>query len=84
MAKTYQIPSKWQRLRSGSSLLPRLKNEEILDVIAKQDSSFKDVEEQTKAKPNPNICKPHAPYPQALYCPRAKTNEPDDHLLEAF
>ena len=31
-----------------------------------------------------NTYKPFVPYPQALNCPKAMTNEPDDHLLEAF
>ena len=36
------------------------------------------------AEPNPNKYKPRVPYPQALNYPKAKNNESDDHLLDAF
>ena len=36
------------------------------------------------AKPNPDKYKPLVPYPQALNRPKAKTNEIDDNLLDAF
>ena len=52
-------------------------------IIVEQDSS-EDEEEQATAKPNPYIYKPPVPYPQALNCPKAKTNETDDNLLDAF
>ena len=52
--------------------------------IVEYDTDSKDEEEQAKAKPNPNTYKPLVPYPQALNHPKAKTNESDDHLLEAF
>ena len=45
---------------------------------------MEDEEEQVKAKPNPNTYKPHVPYPVALNRPKAKSNESDDHLLNAF
>ena len=35
-------------------------------------------------EPNPKKYKPLVPYPQALNFPKAKTNETDDHLLDAF
>ena len=44
----------------------------------------KDEEEQAKAEPKPHTYKPSMPYPQALNHPKAKTNESDDHLLQAF
>ena len=40
--------------------------------------------EQAKAEPNPDTYKPHVSYPQALNHPKSKTNELEDHLLEAF
>ena len=52
--------------------------------MAKQDSSFEDEEEHTQVEPNLDIYKPHVSYPQALNLPRAKVNEPNDHLLKAF
>ena len=81
------------RLQSGKDLLDPYKNhpfhqgsidKEILIVVAEQDSSSKDEEEQTKAKQNPDAYKPHAPCPQALNHPRAKVKETNDHSLEAF
>ena len=53
-------------------------------TVVEQDSNSEDKEEQTKAKPNPDTYKPHVPYPQGLNLPKAKVNELDDHLLEAF
>ena len=52
--------------------------------IIKHDSNSEDKEEQAKVEPNPETYKPPVPYPQALNCPKAKTNESNDHLLEAF
>ena len=52
-------------------------------IIVEQDSS-EDEEEQATAEPNPYKYKPPVPYPQALNCPKAKTNETDDNLLDAF
>ena len=53
-------------------------------IIVEHDSDSKDEEEQTKAEPNRDTYKPHMPYPQALNRPKAKINESNDHLLEAF
>ena len=53
-------------------------------IIVKQDSDSKDEEEQATTKPYPDKYKPPVPYPQALNHPKAKTNETDDHLLDAF
>ena len=36
------------------------------------------------AEPNTDTYKPPVPYPQALNRPKAKNNETDDHLLDAF
>ena len=52
--------------------------------IIEHNSDSEDEEEQTKAEPHPDTYKPHVPYPQALNRLKAKTNESDDHLLEAF
>ena len=52
--------------------------------IIEHNNDSEDVEEHAKAEPNPNTYKPLVPYPQELNCPKAKTNESDDHLLEAF
>ena len=57
---------------------------ETMIVVAEIDSSSEDEEEHTNVEPSPNTYKPPMPYPQALNHPRAKVNEPDDHLLEAF
>ena len=35
-------------------------------------------------EPNPDKYKPLVPYPQALNQPKAKTNETDDNLVDAF
>ena len=58
-------------------------NEET-SIIIEHDCNSEDEEEQAKAEPNPYTYKPHVPYPQALNHPKAKTNESDDYLLEAF
>ena len=52
--------------------------------IFKHENNSEDEEKQAKAKPNPDTYKPHVPYPQVLNCPKAKTNESDDHLLQTF
>ena len=52
--------------------------------IFEHDIDSEDEEEQTKAEPNLDTYKPPVPYPQALNRPKAKINESDDHLLEAF
>ena len=41
-------------------------------------------EEHATAEPNPNTYKPPVPYPQAHNRPKVKSNETDDHLLDAF
>ena len=53
-------------------------------IIVEHDSDSEDEEEHAKAKPNPDTYKPHVPYPQALNRPKAKINDSDGHLLEAF
>ena len=57
--------------------------EDKLNII-EHDNDLEDEEEQTMAKPNPDTYKSPMPYPQALNRPEVKTNESDDHLLEAF
>ena len=49
-----------------------------------QDNDSKDKEKHNKAESNPDTYKHLVPYPQALNRPRAKVNELDDHILEAF
>ena len=77
-------------LQSGKDLLDPnpfhqgLMDEEIPIFVAEHDNNSEDEEEQTKAKPNLDTYKPHVPYSQALNCPKAKVNETDDHVLEAF
>ena len=58
--------------------------EEESPIIVEHDIDSEDEEEHAKAEPNPNTYKPPMPYPQALNCPKAKTNETDDNLLDAF
>ena len=58
--------------------------EEETPIIIEHDRNSEDEEEQVKAEPNPDTYKPHVPYPQALNHPKAKSNETDDHLLDAF
>ena len=53
-------------------------------IIVEQDSDSEDEEEQATTEYNPDKYKPLVPYPQALNRPKAKTNETDDHLLDAF
>ena len=80
-------------LRSGKGLLDPYKyhpihqgliEQEEMPIIVEHDSNSEDKEEQAKAEPNPNTCKPAVPYPQALNRPKAKTNETNDNLLDAF
>ena len=79
-------------LRSGKDLQDPYKDHQIHQSLIIEDtpnivehgSNLKDEEEQAKVEPNPDTYKPHVPYPQALNFPKAKTNEFDDHLLEAF
>ena len=79
-------------LRSGKDLADPDKDhpihrgpieEEEAPIIVEQDSS-EDEEEQATTKPNLDKYKPHVPYPQALNCPKAKINETDENLLDAF
>ena len=58
--------------------------EEETPIIVKHNSDSEDEEEQANAEPNPDTYKPPVPYPQALNRPKAKINETDDHLLDAF
>ena len=53
-------------------------------VVVEPESSSDDEEEQRRAEPNPDTYKPPVPYPQVLSKPKAKVNESNDHLLEAF
>ena len=80
-------------LRSGKDLPDPFKDhpihqgpikEEETPIIFKHDSDSVDEEEHTEAEPNPDTYKPLVPYPQALNRPKAKINETDDHLLDAF
>ena len=79
-------------LRSGKDLPDLYKDYQIhqgsiiedTPNIVEHNSDSEDVEEHAKAEPNPDTYKPLVPYPQELNCPKAKTNESDDHLLEAF
>ena len=79
-------------LRSGRDLSDPYKNhrihqgpieEEDTPIIVEQDSS-EDEEEHATKEPNPDKYKPHVPYPRALNCPKAKNNETNDYLLDAF
>ena len=75
--------------RSGKDLPDPYKNHPIHQgsIIEDTPNIFEhdsDEEEQTKVEPNADTYKPHVSYPQALNRPKAKTNESDDHLLEAF
>ena len=58
--------------------------EKEASIIIEQDSDSEDEEEQVTVEPNPYKYKPPVPYPQAHNCPKAKNNETDDHLLDAF
>ena len=58
--------------------------DEETPIIFEHDSDSEDEEEQAKAEPNPDTYKPHVLYPQALNHPKAKINDSDDYLLEAF
>ena len=52
--------------------------------IVEHYNNWEDEEEQAKAIPNLDKYKPLVPYPQAFNHPKAKTNESNNHLLEAF
>ena len=80
-------------LRSGKDLPDPCKDhpihqglieEEEAPIIVEHDSDSEDEEGQAKAEPMPDTYKPLVPYPQAFNHPKAKTNETDDHLLDAF
>ena len=58
--------------------------EEETPIIIKHDIDSEDEEEHAKVEPNPDTYKPHVPYPQGLNRPKAKINESNDDLLEAF
>ena len=82
---SHNEPSKWKRPTGsvqGSSYPPRLDRRKR--IIVEQESDSEDEEEQVTADPNPEKYKPPVPYPQALNRPKAKNNETDDHLLDAF
>ena len=80
-------------LRSGKTLSDPYKDhpfhqgqkeEEETPIIVEQDTDSEDEEEQVTAEHNPDKYKPPVPYTQALNRPKAKTNETDENLLEAF
>ena len=79
-------------LRSGKDLSDPYKDHPInqgsinedTPIIVEHDINSKEEEEHAKAEPNPDTYKLHVPYPQALNRPKVKTNEFDEHLLEAF
>ena len=80
-------------LRSGKDLPDPYKDhpihqglieEEETSIIVEHNNNLEDKEEQAKVEPYPDTYKPHVPYPQAINHPKAKINEPDDHLLQAF
>ena len=58
--------------------------EKKTSIIVEQDSDSMDKEEQATTELNPEKYNPHVPYPQALNCPKVKTNETDDNLLDTF
>ena len=60
------------------------KEEEEMPIIVEQDTDSEDEEELVTAEPNLDKYKPPVPYPQALNRPKAKNNETDENLLEAF
>ena len=54
-------------------------------IILEEDSDDKEApDEESRAKPNPEVYKPPVPYPQLLSRPRVSTSDSDDTLLEAF
>ena len=88
METTLEISS----LRSGKDLPDPYKDHPIhqgsikeeTPIIVEHDSDSEDEEEQAMAEPNPEKYKPLVPCPQAINRPKAKTNETDDSLLDAF
>ena len=77
-------PTQQGRLNGKDHPIPQCLIIEDTPNIVEHDNDSEDEEEQAKAKPNPDTYKPPVPYPQALNCLKANTNESDDHLLEAF
>ena len=80
-------------LRSGKDLPDPYKDHPIhqgpieekeTPIIVEQDSDSEDEEVRATVEPYPDKYKPHVPYPQALNRPKAKSNETDDNLLDAF
>ena len=70
-------------LRSGKDLPDPYKDHPIHQLS----SSTIAIQRMRKNRLRPNLTlthKPPMPYPQALNRPKAKTNETDDHLLDAF
>ena len=54
-------------------------------IISEEDSDDeKALDEESRAKPNPEVYKPLVPYPQLLSRSRVSLSESDDTLLEAF
>ena len=58
--------------------------EEETPIIIEHDSDTEDEEVLVKAEPNPDTSKPLMPYPQEHNRPKAKNNETDNHILDAF
>ena len=54
-------------------------------IILEEDSEDEEVpDDESRAKPNPEVYIPPVPYPQLLSWPRVFTSDSDDTLLEAF
>ena len=86
------------RLRSGKVLvdphtdhkrrkdpLEEKDHQSSFPIILEEDSDDEEApDEESRAKPNPEVYKPQVPYPQLLSRPRVYTSDIDDTLLEAF
>ena len=54
-------------------------------IIPEENSNDEEApDEESRAKPNPEVYKPPVPYPELLSRPRVSTSDSDDTLLEAF
>ena len=58
--------------------------EKATPIIIEKDSDSEDKVEQVTTELNPDKYKPPVPFSRALNRPKAKNNETDDHLLDAF
>ena len=77
VARTY-------RIHTRIILSTKVRSWKIHQKIVERDNDSKYEEEHAMAKPNLDTYKLPVPYPQALNRPKAKIDECDDHLLEAF